>query len=85
MSLIFFRGFVSVIIYMLCFFFTQVKFDVRGRELVMSLSYDQHDGDETPPPAQNFKSPLDGASMDIFWNLTSGIITSIFLGEYLFF
>ena len=26
--------------------FTQVKFDVSGRELVISLSDDQHDGDD---------------------------------------
>ena len=30
----------------LCFFLTQVKFDVSGRELVIPLSDDQHDGDE---------------------------------------
>ena len=31
---------------MLCFFSTQVKFDVSGRELVIPLSNDQHDGDD---------------------------------------
>ena len=31
----------------LCFFFlTQVKFDVSGRELVIPLSDDQHDGED---------------------------------------
>ena len=28
------------------FFFTQVRFDVSGRELVMPLPDDQHDGDD---------------------------------------